>query len=82
MAGPGAAGDTGQGGGGLRHFRENPGLGARELGHDPLMEAAIGVGGRESRGIGEQGLQQRHHQTHDRQRGRVAAGLGLGGGGG
>ena len=65
------------GGGG--DFGENPGFGAREHGHQPIMGAAIGMGAREIRDIGKQPLQQRHHQTHDRQCGREAGLVARGG---
>ncbi len=68
--------------GGHRDVCENLRLGPREVRHQPGVEPAIGVVGREIGDIREQALHQGDHQPHDRQRGRKAGGVARGGGGG
>ncbi len=81
MGGVGA-GPCGQGAGGGGDIRENSCLGAREVGHEFGVELAVRVGGREVRDVGEEPVQQRHHQTHDRQGGGEAGLVAWGGTGG
>ena len=54
------------------HIRENLGLGAGELGDEAGVEPAIGMGRWEIGEVGQPGVQEREHQTHDHQRGREA----------